>query len=267
MDVLLNIYEPTTRPGKQRIVWVLGEFAGHNPNDTRVAKIINLCLSTIRSNLYSIKGLPTVGRNAVVALGKVGSQAAESQLISMLDNSRVVQIRGDILVSLGKCATTLSAFEHVSRYIDSGRESERIGSVWAIGRMGSREHSPRIPIDAIQDLISNLGQRAVEPTESHIIVRKYAVYALGEIGDRRSSLGHRDVVSDDYADYILKVLKLVQKRLGVPPNKADSLNGENRNIANLAQIALKQVEGNVLTAAEVRVLMAVRTLMSVSEED
>ncbi len=199
-----------------------------------------------------------------MALGKIGSGIAESHLINLLDDPRSESIRGDILTAVGKCSQTVNAVQHIQPYLNSARESERISALWALGKLGSREHQPVLPISALAELIPEIGQRTDPVKEKHLIARKNAVYALGEIGDRRSVLGHTDIVDETYSDYVIKVMGRVLKQLSVPGTPQA---GETQQIRRLAEIAAKQAKGEALTEDETRTLMSVRTLMAVSEEE
>jgi molecular chaperone DnaK (HSP70) len=264
IGVLLENAATVQRPGRQRIMWVLGEYGRRHPNDPRLSKIVDACLRSIHDNMSHPQALNTVARNAIVALGKIGSGIAESHLINLLDDPRSESIRGDILTALGKCGQTVNAVQHIQPYLNSARESERINALWALGKLGSREHQPVLPISALAELIPEIGQHTDPAKERHLIARKNAVYALGEIGDRRSVLGHGDVVDEAYADYVIKVMSRVLKQLSAAGTPQA---GETQHIRRLAEIAAKQVKGETLTEDETRTLMSVRTLMAVSEDE
>jgi molecular chaperone DnaK (HSP70)/HEAT repeat protein len=254
------------RVGRQRMMYVLGEFAQRNPESELIPTIIDNCISTIKNWITNDKAYATVGRNAVVALGKIGSGIAESHLINALNDSRSYAIRGDILMALGKCSKTINAIQHIGKFIDSDRDGERIGTLWALGRLGSREHDPLFPIDCFNDLITIIGQHCFPSEEPHETARRMAIYALGEIGDRRQKLEHNDIVDHDNSEYIIMVIKRVLA--DARSSKAGAgLNDELRMLENMSSIALKQVQGETLTDDETRVLMSVRALMSISKTD
>ena len=259
---LLRSVRHVSRPGKQRIMWIFGEYGMRYPDQSVVPELIESCIQTLRWSLGYDKAVATVGRNAAVALGKIGSQAAESYLVNVLGKGKVAPIRFDILIALGKCGATYNAIEHVRKYMNSERDGERINSLWALGRMVSREREPRVPIERLEELVSIIGQRVFPQYETHVIARKHAVYALGEIGDRRSSLGHQDILDGGHATYILQVLEKsrdqMSKRASQFPQESELY-----QMFKLIQIAQKQVRGENLTPDESRVLMSVRTLMAV----
>jgi molecular chaperone DnaK (HSP70) len=264
MEILIEELPLAARPGKQRIVWVLGEYGMRHPDDPLLPRLIEACIRSMRQSLGSEKALATVARMAVVALGKIGSQTTESHLVNVLDGDRAAPIRSDILIALGKCGATHNAVQHVMAYVGSVRDGERIGALWALGRLGSREREPRIAAGAMQDLLPEIGLHAFSKHEQHEIARKHAVYALGEIGDRRPVLGHQDVVDSAHAAYVEQALVQVQKQLKAAG--AQSPGSEAYLTYKLVQIALKQVRGESLTEDESRVLMGVRVLMGTSEE-
>jgi molecular chaperone DnaK (HSP70) len=266
IKVLLREQVRYNRAGRQRMVFILGEFAQKNPESELVPTIISTCISMIGSWVSNEKALATVVRNAVVALGKIGSGIAESHLINLLNDPRSFPIRGDTLMALGKSSKDPNAIHHIAKYLDSDRDGERIGSLWALGRLGSREHLPLFPIDSFSDLVTIIGQHCFLPEEPHDTARRMAVYALGEIGDRRAKVGHNDVIGNDLAEYIVMVLQRVLKDLRLNRDTR-FMNDELRMMENHGNIALKQVQGEMLTDDEARVLMSVRSLMSISKID
>jgi hypothetical protein len=79
-------------------------------------------------------------------------------------------------------------------------------------------------------------------------------------------LQHHDIVSDEYADYILSALDNAQKKLQKRINNDGMDADELRQLERFIGIAIRMVKGETLTTEESRILMSVRTLMSVNEE-
>jgi molecular chaperone DnaK (HSP70) len=257
----LNLYR---RPGKYRALWLLGEFAGRWPEDPLTPRIVSACIENLRKHLSYPSAINTVGRASVEALGKASSQIAESHLIKVLNDERVDSIRPAILMALGRCAATGNTVKHISSYVDSERTGERICSLWSLGKLGSRERQQAVPIQYFLEILPSIARRAVRKYDSHIDVRQYALYAIGEISDRRPLLGETDVIDDEHADYVLRVLDIVRKDLqSIHPADLKYVS-QYEHMRRLADIAEKQVKGESLTEDEARILMSVRTLMGVT---
>lgn len=257
IEILLQELPGLNRIGRARVLQMLGELGVRYPRHPKIADIIQACLQNMSGKaLESTASISTATRSAVVALGKIGSSTMESSLINLLGLPDVDAIRGDILFSLGKCGASRNVLEHVHAYFDSERKGDRIASLWAIGRLGSREKNPVIPIADLLELIPHVCCKTDARFESHAVARKYAVYALGEIGDRRTVLPHREVIDQEHADMIVASLQQAKKRV---LNARDQEEIQTRRFADLA---LRMVKGEVLSVADAGTLMAVRTLMA-----
>ena len=267
--ILLDLYNNYTLGGygKGRAMWFFGEFAVRYPNDPIMDRIINACIHCIQSTFKSHLSVlvNNVSRHAIHALGKIGSPVAESHLLGILNDPKGQPIRGDILVALGKCSESYNAIKQIRAFFDSANNQDRIGSLWAVGRLGTREKTPRLPIGNLYSIIDEIGRHTSKQNEEHATVRRYAVYALGEIGDRRTSLGHKDVVNENYQKKILGILEQVQ--LETRHDIKMHPNDETQQMANFLPIAIKQVQGEELSVQESRILMSLRVLMSTSNHN
>lgn len=265
--ILLDLYNHYSLKGygKGRAMWFFGEFAIRYPNDPNINRIINACIHCIQTSFKSQWSIlvNNVSRHAIHALGKIGSPIAESHLLAILDDPKGQPIRGDILVALGKCSESYNAVKQIRKFFDSPKNQDRINSLWAIGRLGSREKSSRISINNLYNILDEVCKHALKLNEQHATARRNAVYALGEIGDRRNSLGHKDVVNDNYQKKVLAILQQVQSEaqddIKMRPND------EVRQMENYLPVAFKQVQGEELSDQEERILMSLRVLMSTSE--
>jgi len=251
--------------GRGRAMWFFGEFAVRYPNDPIMDRIINACIHCIQSTFKSHLSVlvNNVSRHAIHALGKIGSPVAESHLLGILNDPKGQPIRGDILVALGKCSESYNAIKQIRAFFDSTYNQDRIGSLWAVGRLGTREKTPRLPIGNLYSIIDEIGRHTSKQDEEHAVVRRYAVYALGEIGDRRTSLGHKDVVNENYQKKLLGIFEQVQ--LETRNDIKMRPNDETQQMANSLPIAIKQVQGEELSVQETRILMSLRILMSTSK--
>lgn len=262
LTLLLDEVDTMPRVGKERIMYLFGEMGQIYPTHPKMANVVQACLHQLSSkNLNNKTFTNSVARNAVVALGKLGSPTVESHLSNLLARPEVAPIRSDILFALGKCGRSKNALKHVAEFIESDRVGDRLAATWSIGKLGSRERAPVIPIVELLDLVTVLGQKANPGYELHVTVRKFAVYALGEIGDRRPELNHRDTVDVEHAAYIVGVL---QRALNLAtPAKTEAETEEERQLRRFASMALRMVNGESLSAEEEGTLMAVRAMLAI----
>jgi molecular chaperone DnaK (HSP70) len=258
-DMLLQEVNVMRRIGRSRAIFVLGELGATYPNHPRRAEIVQVCLRYLQPKFMNVpQDVTVVARNCVVSLGKMGEAQAEGHLVNLLIDTKVDSIRSDILQSIGKCGSSLHALRHVQRYITSERKGERIASLWTIGKLGSRERPAPLPIRELRDLVKDIVPRTVPKIEPHPVARQYAVYALGEICDRRSTLAHDEVVDHEISDLVIEVLKRVETSLASPRIEAE------RQIQRAAGLSLRMAQGETLSANEAEMLMALRTLLGAS---
>ncbi len=267
IDVLLADMSTLNSYGRSRALLLFGEYAQRWPDDERIARIVAVTIDQLNGTMHNITAINTVGSAAVVALAKTGSQVAESPLINVLPQARVLSIRPSILQALGRCARTGNSVRHIARYIDSERDGERINALWSLGRLGSREGASPVPIRFFEDLIPRIGRHALAAHEPHIDARQHAIFALGEIGDHRPTFSSDALLSELMASHTLEVLRIVYGELNRTPVRDWRFANQYTHLRNLTGIAMKQVQGQVLTEEETRILMGVRDLMGVVDRD
>jgi hypothetical protein len=181
----------------------------------------------------------------------------------LLNDDSWLQQSGDLLTAVGKCGRTVGAFSACREFIDAQDRGQRINALWAIGRIGSRERVEPLPIAPLVDAIPEIAQRTMPKYENHVFARKHAVYALGEIGDRRPFAHEAQHIDDDYANFLLDLLE----KIATTPVPTNSSSMEETHLRRLADIASLQILGETLSEEQERVLMSVRTLMSTTQDE
>jgi hypothetical protein len=261
IDMLIASLELFPRTGKIQGYHTFSEYIRMYPDNNREAAIIQMCLRQISPKQASnIKAISTVGRAAIVTLGKIGSSVAESYLINILPKAEFATVRGDIIFALGKCGVGFNALKHVSSYIDADRVGERLAAFWAIGHIGTREREDPIKAGLLDEVITCLGKASV--TEDHLGAKKFAIYALGELCDQRNHTPEDVVVRKELADYVLMVFEQVSKQIASVGKGVE----EERQNRHFLEIANMMVRGTTLSESQVESLMAIRSLMSVVGE-
>jgi molecular chaperone DnaK (HSP70) len=260
VKALIGLLSQLKLMGMSEVLFMLGEIGVRYPTHPCRNEMIQACLQHIRPSelVYDVVA-NTKGKNAIIALGKIGSPLAESALINLLKRQDQPALLDGVITSLGKCGNSVNALQHVSRQIDSDLKAARIVALWAVGRLGSRERAAPLPISELTPLVPKLLQRTDPKREPHGTARANAIYALSEVCDRRAELPHRDVVSEAIAAQVIQVLTPITLRVHI---------GETYDATSarrFAGIAIRMASGETLTAEEQGALMAVRSLISVKE--
>lgn len=202
------------------------------------------------------KVINTVVRYAIEAIGKTEVPQAEQHLIRFLnqDQDKMSSIRPNAIYSIGKCCHTINAVKHLQPLIKSGTDADRIAVNWALGKIGRREKENPLSIKDIDSIISSiLGQLKVE---NHNQAKQHAIYALGEICDRRGRT--IDIVTDETANRVIRSLDIFSKPpLGKSLSDLSSLK-QQQILQPLASVAIQMVKGTELSSEQRDSLLAIR---------
>ncbi|MEJ5350981.1 MAG: Hsp70 family protein [Melioribacteraceae bacterium] len=239
LDVLNN--QPVNV--KSRMIYLLGRCVMKYP--ALSVDILNVCVKFLDVNKLqkrSDKYFNLIVRNAVETIGKTGLNIAETHLINLL-NCYPNSISNSILISLGKVGNSVNCIATISKYIISNNKGERIAAFWALGKVGSREKENPIPINNLRSVISDIQKQLL--FEPHFEAIRKAIYALGEICDRRDSA--KDIISEQASNDIIKSIRSVSMKYPY-----DEL------IQRLANLAISMINGDILTTNQKRILLALR---------
>lgn len=263
VDPLIRAAEGVSRGNSfalGRLIITLGNLAQKYPHDETAIRVCEFCIRTCEW-AKSVPGLVnTVVRYAVEAVGKCGLSRGEIYLKNLLYAPEARPVRHSVLVSLGKIGRSRDAVANVVRFF-SGLESEsvRMSAYWAVGRLGSREKKEPIAIKEFETVIPRLCKAL--SVETHPMSKMIILYALSEIGDRRSGDPNR-VISDKQANDLLAVLRGF---LQIETGKAlrglidkDQLEKEREAV----ELAVSMIEGRNLTKEQESTLVGLRSQLS-----
>jgi len=222
---------------------------------------VSALVSAIKvKNTAKNRYLNTALRQAVIALGRIGSNIAESDLLSVLNLDHTASIRADVLHALGRVGSTFNAVKYVQIYISSDAPGDRIAAYWALGRLLSRERERPIPMELLRELQLLRTLLMEMPQEHHLVAQKHSIYALGEIGDRRFVGG--DMIDQSEADALLGAMGELRGYWSTPRNAQRTGNiTEVSQMLRWIDIAVKMVRGDALQESETTTLIGIRTLM------
>lgn len=191
-------------------------------------------------------------RYLIEAIGKTGNNQAEDILRELLKVKRP-NMRGlvdAVIISLGKVATTRESMDVLIRYLTISQEKTNISTLWAIGKIGSRENTHPIDISEVEYSIPVIIDIINKEQQSEVTYITYnGVYALIEIGDRRR---RRNCISEESAERILAVIKQLRKR---------QVKCAGANITSLLEIGEILVNGEVLSMDQERNLLHIRSML------
>ena len=240
-----------------RAMILLGDLAPFCTDHSQTVDICNAGMELSAPEALPYKHptvINTIVRYAIEAIGKTGIPSAETHLIGVLNQDSINTIRLSAIYSIGKCCHSINASQHLAGLINSRTDADRIAVNWALGKIGGREKETPLPINPLRQIISDLIMQLRR--EEHNQARQHGIYALGEICDRRNR--EVDIVTDDVAEEAKSVLNTFSNSLlGESLSDLASLK-EQQILRNLAQVAIRMIEGAQLTPEEKVSLLTIR---------
>ena len=191
-------------------------------------------------------------RYLIEAIGKTGDNQIEEILRELLNIKRP-NMRGlvdAVIISLGKVATTRESMDVLIRYLTISQEKTNISTLWAIGKIGSRENTHPIDISQVEYSIPVIIDIINKEQRQDVTYITYnGMYALIEIGDRRR---RRDCIGEESAKKILAVIKDLRRR---------QVKCAGANIMSLLEIGEILVNGDTLSKDQERNLLHIRSML------
>lgn len=237
---------------KSRLCVIYGElvkFVGINGD------IINFADSEINNLQYSLGRMnptkKTYIRALVEALAKSKDERLEPIFINALKLKCDLNSKQFIIISLGKVAESLDAFNEVYDYMDDSGD-ERPEVFWALGKIGSREkHSP-LNISDIDFVIDYFIDVIKNGCDKYVLSPYNALYALAEICDRR--MGY-NCINDAKAKSVIKAIKKAELKDFTSYVQVTQFD-------QMKEIAISVIEGQQLTEEQERCLLDVRSKLN-----
>lgn len=261
IEMLISRLDSFSRTGCEYAISLMGEYCRLFPEDAHVPSLLQVFVQHISPRLLNNPvAVTSIGRASVVAIGKMGSPIAESYLVNLMSRDNAEPIHPETLFALGKCGSSINIAKHINGFIESERVGERIAACWALGHIASREKEKPIPAADLDEIVVNLAKRAV--VDPHLAVKKYAVYALGEICDQRFKEGNENTINSELADYVLSVLLEIDRKTLITPGSKPS--EEEKSLRHLLDISLTMLRGSILTEVQIGSLAAIRSLASIT---
>jgi molecular chaperone DnaK (HSP70) len=261
IEHLINMVPQLTYTGRERLYIIFGDYLAHFPDSPLKGKIVSTLVGAIKmKHTAKNRYLNTALRQAVIALGRIGSGVAESDLLAVLNQDHTASIRADLLHAIGRVGGSFNAVKYVQIYISSESVGDRIAAYWSLGRLLSRERERPIPIAQLRE-IQLLPTLLVElPRENHLVAQKHCIYALGEMGDRRFAGG--DMIDAGEAQTLIEGLETLRAYWRTPRNAQKSGNiSEVTQLIRWLELAMKMARGEQLQDAETTTLIGIRTLI------
>ena len=244
---------------KNRAIILLGNMAErHREHRMAVLQAAKELTDPLLLDYASTTEINTLWRYGVEAVGKTGLPVAESHLLSLAGKTKTQPIMPSILTSLGKTAASVNAVQHVKGHLTTTSIPVGTSALWALGKLGSREREQPLPLDVFQEAVhwtlSHL------QAMRHVDLRSKAIYALGEICDRRKQ--ESSVVDDQTAEKVLKKLRPYQD---APAKTLQELKMK-QAFSRVAAVAIAMVEGRALNREEERCLLSIRANLASADQ-
>lgn len=191
-------------------------------------------------------------RYLIEAIGKTGDNQIEEVLRELLKikKSNMKGLADAVIISLGKVATTRESMDVLIRYLTISQEKTNISTLWAIGKIGSRENTHPIDISQVEYSIPVIIDIINKEQQQEVTYITYnGMYALIEIGDRRK---RRNCISEESANKILAMIKNLRKR---------QVKCAGANMTSLLEIGEMLINGNTLSQDQERNLLHIRSML------
>ena len=255
---LLDNIDYVNNYGKGRTILLLGDLASRCSDTDCLYDIYDNAAALSRpENIQSqhhmvIKNIVT---NAIKAIGETRLPIAESHLLNLITQEIPITVRPIALYAIGKCCHSVNTLEHLKRFIECGEDADCIAINWAFGKIGSREHEDPLSIQEFESVISILINQL--QTEQHGDVKRYGIYALGEICDRRECA--KDVIDSDKSKTVIQVIEpFLNSR--TDGSLADLANIQRIHLTKkIADISINMIQGIQLSEEQAEGLLTIRT--------
>jgi molecular chaperone DnaK (HSP70) len=237
----------------RRAMLILGTLGAKHPDHEATGRALGALIEVSRSRL----GSDTFYMNqivdfAVVAMGRLQSPAAETALLDVLDDPAAAGAYQMALVALAKVSRSANALATVNRFVSDKRVGVRMNASWALGKMGSRDNVPPMPVSPLLPAVEQLLYQIER--ERHVTARQMMVYALGEICDQRHA-DRQEVVPKKNAQDALKALENVRASIA----SQAKLDQNEQDLKRTMNTALSMVRGEKLEEEQERVLLKFRS--------
>ncbi len=240
-----------------RVLILLGRLS-NICSESMKEQICDFCLELSnpkKLDLCSNEYIQQTLRYTVETIGKCGLKNVESKLLALLENKKTFPIFNSLIYAIGKCCRTASSVRNIRRFINDNIVGHRIAVNWSLGKMGSREQEYPLDIICFQEVITNLYSRFL--AEQHIDAKRNAIYAFGEICDRRNP--NVSIVSETQAR---RIIDLLSARILRSPYLE-----ERERLGKIAQAAINMISGIVLSQEQSESLLAIRTELDISTSE
>ncbi len=236
---------------QSRLIYVLGELGarhvGHRDEIVKAAMF--MCSAEKISHLPSVV-VNTTFRYALEAVGKVGDKSVDKYLLSFLGCPSARGLWGSALFSLGKVGAGEDGFRRALELTKSLDKGTRIAALWAVAMMGSRQRglvSSQSAAKAMDSIMSGIDR------EYHQDAIRNALFAVGELGDRRSGCAP---VLDSAMTIARKTIAKIRLRLERERFTTEKV------LKSFCNIASAMVEGDVLSVDQEKSLLGLRSMLA-----
>jgi molecular chaperone DnaK (HSP70) len=249
----------------RRSILILGALGANYPNHSGAQKAFNvlvkICSQRIEGNSSSNeKYINQILPMGIVALGRLRNSAAESTLVQILQDKKInPSLKDGAIISLAKASRSFNALQAVSQFICGREVILRKASAWAVGKMGSRDIEPPLPVSqlskALEDLLYQIDR------EQDSVTMQMITYAISELADQRNP-SRREVFSGEYVSRSQAALERIQEKINAKAKTTEA----NPVLKKYVHMGLDMLYGKQLAQEQERVLLSLRSKLEDSEK-
>jgi molecular chaperone DnaK (HSP70) len=249
----------------RRSILILGALGAQHPEDPGVpaafSSLCKICTNRIANSTdKNKKYLNEIVQMGVVALGRLKNPAAETLLLELLNSQDLgVGLKDAVIVSLAKISRSANSFSTIAKHICGNEIVLRKVSSWAIGKMGSRDSQPALPIKLIASPLVDLLFQVEKEQDS--VTLQMMTYAISELADQRNP-SRNEVIPAEKAKQALHALEKLKTRM----EDRNKLKDADQALKKYIKMGIDMISGKQLAQEQEKVLLSLRSKLDESEK-
>lgn len=249
----------------RRAILLLGTLGAEFPESHATGQAFNALLKVCKNRIGNIpadneKYLNLIVEKGVVALGRLKNPAAEDSIIQIIrDQSNPKGLRDAGIVSLVKITRSPNALSAITPYICGSEILLRKRAAWAVGKIGSRDMEPALPIIWLTKPLEDLIYQIEKETDPETL--QMMVYGIGELADQRNP-SRREVVTGDLAKQAQQSLEKLQLKM----DSKGKLTDIDQAVKKSLKMGIDMVYGKQLAQEQEKVLLSLRSKLEDNEK-
>ena len=240
----------------RRAFLMLGSLAQEFPENPGNQQAFNalhkVCLNTIKIQADNDEYIKQIIPMAVVALGRLKNPAAEGRFLQLLKEDIPYSVKEPVLVSLAKVSRSANALAAAAEFLVGKEILLRKSASWALGKMGSRDLEPPLPISKLKKPLDDLLYQVEREQDSATL--HMMAYAISELCDQRNP-SRREVFSGEIVVQARQMLEKIQVKI----ESRNKLTQPDQALKASLKMGLDMLYGRQLAKEQEKVLLSLRS--------